>query len=300
MHRHYAVLLGLMLSLLVPTSAQAFTLGAADGSIEAAPIAKELGAKTYRVVIDPREGLEHYAPRIDAYQRLGMNPQLVIGGTGTDIRGKTDEQGYRIINTALKAWKRWPDTYSISVINEPDLAGTKVCQYSRTFRRAYKALKAAGVPRVLFGELSPTDPWRWTNAVISRCGHEITADGWAWHCYDAHKVWKGIDYARSFTKRLRENRARIHSPRGFTLPLYCTEYGALTRDLSGRGGAVAAAGGENGAKLWARALTIAKQQQLAQIVAWGIQETHADSVWDSSLVRSDGSFRPAFHIIQNR
>lgn len=285
---------------LSPKLAHAYTLGAADGSIEAAPFAEKLGATTYRIVIDPREGLEHYAPRIDAYQALGMRPQLVVGGTGTTVRGKTDEQGYWIINTALRAFRRWPDTYSISVVNEPDLAGIRVCQYARTFRRAYRALKAAGVPRVLFGEFSPTDPWRWTNAVVGRCDSEVTADGWAWHCYDAHELWNGIDHAYRFTKKLRASKSRIHSPRGFTLGLHCTEYGALTRELSGRGGTVAAAGGENGARLWARALSIAKQQRLVQIVAWGISETHGDSVWDSSLVRADGSFRPAFDTIAHR
>jgi hypothetical protein len=128
MHRHYAVLLGLMLSLLAPTTANAFTLGAADGSIQAAPIAKELGAKTYRVVIDPREGLEHYAPRIDAYQRLGMRPQIVVGGTGTSVRGKTAGEGYWLINIALAAHKRWPGSYSIGIQNEPDLSGASACR----------------------------------------------------------------------------------------------------------------------------------------------------------------------------
>lgn len=99
--RHTPYLLALTLTLLLAAPAHAYTLGAADGNTDSAPIAKQLGATTYRVVIDPREGLEHYAPRIDAYQALGMRPQLVIGGTGTSVRGKTAKEGYWMINTAF-------------------------------------------------------------------------------------------------------------------------------------------------------------------------------------------------------
>jgi hypothetical protein len=287
-------------ALALPASAHAYTLGAADGTTEAAPLAQQLGARTYRIVLDPSTPLEHYAPRIDAYRAYGMRPQLVIGGTGTDVRGKTDSQGYWMTNYALKAFERWPDTYSISIQNEPDLSGSSVCQYARNFRRAYKTLKRAGVPRVLFGEFSPGNPIGWTAGAAECSRQDIVADGWAWHCYDAHKLWKGIGYARAFTTKLRRSRDRIHTPRGFTLPLYCTEYGALTRELSGRGGVVAATGGDDGARLWSRALGIAKRERLAQIVAWGITEVHTDSKWDSSLLRADGSIRPAFKVIADR
>jgi hypothetical protein len=285
-----------LIALAIPSSAQAYSLGAADGSIEAAPIANQLGARTYRIVMDPSVPLERYAPRIDAYRAAGLRPQLVIGGTGTDVRGKTAEQGYWFINYALKAFKRWPDTYSISVHNEPELSGAGVCRYAQNFRRAYKALKKAGVPRVLFGEFSPAYPLQWTEAIVERCG-KITADGFAWHCYDQHKNWVGIDNARLIKRKLTEFRKQIHSPRGYSLALYCTEYGALTRTTSSCDCNVS---DQDGARRWSRALKIAREQKLVQIVAWGISETHENSKWDSSIQRTDGSFRPAFKVIAER
>jgi hypothetical protein len=297
MRTRFYALAGVLISLAIPTSAQAFTLGAADGSTAAAPIAKQLGAKTYRVVIDPREGLEHYAPRIDAYQRLGMRPQIVVGGTGTSVRGKTASEGYWMINVALQAHKRWPGSYSIGVQNEPDLSGASACRYAQNFRRAYKALKKAGVKRVLFGEWSPSVSMGWTPAIIKRCKKPVVADGYAWHCYDQEKRWEGaIGASGSMRAWLQGHKGVIHTRAKRALPMYCTEYGVQTRTNNH----TPAVSESEGAQMWRNALLTAKREGLKQIVAWGIEEAHRDSVWDSSLVRSDGSFRPAFHTIQNR
>lgn len=291
--RHTPYLLALTLILLFAAPAHAYTLGAADGTIEAAPIAAQMGARTYRIVMDPSVPLEHYAPRIDAYRAQGMRPQLVIGGTGTDVRGKTDAQGYRMINYALKAYERWPDTYSVSIHNEPALSGASACQYNRNFRRAYKALKKAGVPRVLFGEYNPHGVLEQTGKAIGCAKRDIVADGWAWHCYDVGHDWEGIQHAQRIHRYLKKVRRDLHTPRGFTLPLFCTEYGVMTRGAN-------AYGEDAAAKSWARALQVAKQQKLVQIVAWQIDEAHEDSKWDTSLRRSDGSFRPAFDTIAHR
>src|SRR3954468_11960722 len=140
----------LLAVLIVPSSAHAYVLGAADGTAEAAPLAQQLGAKTYRLGMDSTAPLEAYAPRIEAYRAVGMRPQIVVDGTSTSVRGRTGKN-WQTINYAIHAFKRWPDAYSVSVFNEPGLAGIGVCQYARTFNRAYKMLKRAGVPRVLFG-----------------------------------------------------------------------------------------------------------------------------------------------------
>jgi hypothetical protein len=88
----------------------------------------------------------------------------------------------------------------------------------------------------------------------------------------------------------------IHTPAKRALPMYCTEYGVLTRAKS----PTPEVTDSEGAEMWRNALLTAKREGLRQIVAWGISESHMDSVWDSSLVRSDGSFRPAFHQIADR
>ena len=167
-------------SAITATAAQAYTLGAADGNPAAAPIAAHVGARTYRIVMDPNAPLDAYADRIEAFRAHGMRPQIVVGGTGTTVRGRTTVEKWQIVNTAIHAFERWPDTYSVSVINEPDLAGVSACQYAKTYRTAYRMLKRAGVPRVLFGEFSPLNPLRWTKRALD-CVGSLKTDGWAWH-----------------------------------------------------------------------------------------------------------------------
>lgn len=288
-----ATLAGLLLALAVPASAHAFTLGAADGTTEAAPLAAQLGARTYRLVMDSSQPLDTYAGRIEAYRAAGMLPQIVVDGTGTQVRGKHG-QNWQTINYAVKAFKRWPDAYSVSVMNEPNLSGISACQYAKTFRRAYRMLKAAGVPRVLFGEFAPTanpTPLDWT-AAIARCTKGITADGWAWHCYDMNG-WFGIQHAREikgWLNVMRKARNPIRTRRGNALPMYCTEYGVMTRGGS-------AYSDHDAAKAWGRAFQLVRRWKIEQIVAWGVIEAPPASAWDTSVARSDGSPRQAFGVI---
>jgi hypothetical protein len=177
----------------------------------------------------------------------------------------------------------------VSVLNEPDLAGISACQYADTFRRAYKMLKRAGVSRVLFGEWSPANAWRWT-AAVQRCHHTITADGFAWHCYDWAASWAGITKAGTLNHDLGVWRSRLHTRRRAALPMYCTEYGVPT---PGR----YSYANQNGAHMWARAFAYVRKYHVKQIVAWGILEVGGASEWDTSTVAADGTPRPAFFTI---
>src|SRR4051812_14230459 len=262
----------LLAVLIVPSSAHAYVLGAADGTAEAAPLAQQLGAKTYRLAAGSTLPLQTYAPRTEAYRAPGMRPQIVVDGTGTSVRGRYGKN-WQTINYAVHAFKRWPDAYSVSVLNEPDLAGISACQYADTFRRAYKMLKRAGVPRVLFGEWSPSNAERWTLA-MRRCG-KITADGFAWHCYDWAKSWVGITHAGTLTDDLKRMRYRLHTRHGHALPLYCTEYGVPT---PGRYSYAS----QNGAEMWGRAFAYVRRYHVQQIVAWGVLEVGGASEWDTS------------------
>jgi len=280
------------LLLLPTTTASAYVLGAADGNVDAAPIARQLGARTYRLIMDSTIPLEAYAPRVEAFRAQGMVPQIVVDGTGTTVRGKTG-RNWQTINYAIRAYQRWPDAYSVSVLNEPDLAGLSACQYARTFRRAYKMLKAAGVRRVLFGEWSPHTPREWTLAAMRCLPQDTVADGWAWHGYDVGADWYGIQHAADIRRFLRSARHDLHTRMGEPLPVYCTEYGMMTRGPGGYGETDAAA-------RWSRALSLASRYGFRQIVAWQILELPAWSRWDSSLVDSTGRPRAAFATIVNR
>lgn len=295
-YRITIVLLVLAGFLFLPVGAHAYTLGVADGTAVAAPFAKNLRAKTYRIVMDPAVPLDAYAERINAFRSLGMRPQFTIGGTGTTVRGKTRAEQTRIIRYALAAVRRWRDVYSVSVVNEPDLSGASVCGSTSVFTRAYRALKRAKVPRVLYGEFSPDRPLEWTSAAIQRCARRgiIVADGWAWHCYDFGREYTGIQNAVYIYNRLKRYRRHLHTSKGKTLPMYCTEYGVRTR--SGDETRAAAS--------WRNALRIARGSRrwpgLRQIVIWGITETGIGSRWDTSLVAADGRIRPAYWAIMHR
>jgi len=269
------------------TVADAYVLGAADGTTQAAPYAAQLGARTYRLVMDPNVPLEVYAPRVEAYRAAGMRPQIVVGGTGTSVRGKTTSQKWRIVNYAIHALRRWPDTYSMSVVNEPNLSGISACQYAKTFRTAYRMLKAAGAQRVLFGEFAPLKPLEWT-AAITRCSKgDVVADGWAWHCYDFTGDWFGINRAADVHRTLKASRRSLHSRFGRSLPMYCTEYGVPTRGQQALPAAAAAA-------KWSHAINAVRRYGIEQIVAWGVTEAPAGSRWDTSVVDSEGNKRAAF------
>jgi len=296
------LVIALSASAINTTVAQAYTLGAADSSSQAAPLAAQLGARTYRIVMDPSVPLDVYAPRVEAYRAAGMLPQIVVGGTGTTVRGKTTTEKWRIVNYAVHALQRWPDTYSVSVINEPDMAGVSVCQYAKTFRTAYKMLKAAGAKKVLFGEWSPGNPLRWSDR-SARCtnGGGVVADGWAWHGYDANASWIGVKDTKQIRTFLRAMRPLMHTRKGSPLPMYCTEYGALTRALRNHVGVVAAALSDDaGAYAWANALRQVRRYGIRQIVAWGVMEAPSGSKWDSSLVDSAGRPRQAFNVIASQ
>lgn len=269
--------------------ASAYTLGAADGTPAGASTATQLGARTYRVVMDPAVPLEAYAARIEAYRAAGMRPQVVVGGTGTSVRGRTAKESQWITAYALAAFKRWPDSYSVSVVNEPDLSGTSACSYAATFRKAFRSLKAAGAPRVLFGEFAPGDPLGWTDAVAKCSKAPLKADGWAWHCYDFRPELVGIGHANQIRRHLDGMRKQIHTPRGYRPPLYCTEYGALTRGGS-------AVSDQKAAQMWSRALATTRKH-MAEIVVWGIHEAPSGAKWDSSIVTAGGTPRPAFSVI---
>jgi hypothetical protein len=287
----------LLAVLIVPSSAHAYVLGAADGSPEAAPLARQMGAQTYRLVMDPSLPLDYYAPRVEAFRAQGMRPQIVVGGEGTTVRGRK-VRDWKIINYAIKAYRRWPDAFSVSVVNEPDGSGASVCGYYKTYSTAYKMLKRAGVKRVLFGEFTPFDSaWLWTAAILNRCakGHDVLADGFAWHCYDNHPTHTlGISHAKWLRNALRDARPALHTRRGRALPMYCTEFGAPTAEHGVTGVTMSEA---QGAALWSMAFHQARRYKLAQIVTWQILPSGDESQWDTSVIRRDGSPTAAYATI---
>ena len=277
----------LVAALAVPSTASAYVLGVGDRADGDPQVSRSLGARVYRVVIDPDVPLAAYDARIYRFRAAGMEPQLVVGGTGT----RRHAHRWGLERVALAAYHRWPFVYSISVVNEPDISGMSACAYARTYQRAYRLLKRAGVRRVLFGEWSPVNPLGWTHKILTRCGVRLHVDRFAWHCYDQYRFWTGgVGNTPVIRRFLHKYRSKLG---GHTPLLHCTEYGAILRFASGPTGE-----DEVGAiRRWRAALRIGSQY-LAELVAWDIHSPDSTSAWDSSLVEPDGRERPAFHVVR--
>lgn len=266
--------------------ASAWTLGVGDRADAPAAESAQLGARVYRVVIDPDLPLASYDARIVAHRAAGQEPQLVVGGTGT--RNHASSRG--VVRAAVAVAKRWPSAFSVGVINEPNESGMGLCEYERTWLAAYSSLRAVGVKRVPFGEWSPNQALVWHEAALNphRCHGSAPrvakrAKLVAWHGYGV-----AIDFGGAF--RLLHRKYHAVSPR-----LYVTEAGAVLRfrsnDVSRRDADLM------GLRYWRRALRAVKRDKLVELVAWDVHSPHAASAWDSSLIEPGGRTRPAFDLL---
>jgi hypothetical protein len=263
----WAVIIALMMFAVHAEAAEGYVFGAQDHrdpSDQALDRATALHARTWRIIIDPSRSLDEYEATVTAVRTQGMRPQLVIGGIGTS-------RNYDLKKAAevtVAAFKRWSDAFTVSFINEPDLYGVAACDYSRYFRQVYSKLKSLGAT-VLVGELSPIMPMRWMRK-LAKCGR-LTADGFAWHPYDWKPFEGSIGAAPAMRLALAHLRPNVGTPRGYGLPLYATEYGTpSTMPDSAR------------IALWGRALRIAQEAKLSQIVIYQLTASGADSKWDTS------------------
>lgn len=260
----------LLFCIIVAPSEARYVLGVADRTnptTETIEAAQALGGRTYRVLIDPSQSLSVYEATIKSIRDGGMRPQLMVGGIGTG----RDYSMKRAADVAALAYKRWPDAFSVSFMNEPDLYNVDRCEYRRLFRKMYKKLHALGA-RVLIGELSPYGTGKWMRA-LNECG-PITADGFAWHPYDNYP--SGMVNTKSTIASLRK--LKIRTPRGFRLPLYATEYGVKV-DVSD----------DERLWRWKRALRIASEYNFYQLVVYQLEgPSPAASHWDTSIVGPDG------------
>lgn len=285
MRLHLSLLAVLAAILLAPASAHAFTLGTADSltatSAELSASAA-LGAKASRIFIDPNAPLAAYDAAIAARRADGMEPQIVIGGL---YAGDAPT-----VAQAVAIYRRWPYAYSISIVNEPELAGWagKLCALRSRFNAIYAALHAAGARRVLLGEFSPHHTLGALEAML-RCGR-IKADGFAWHAYDFDREFEGrITNLKHISRMLRHYASArlLRTGAGHSLPMYVTEYGQATR---GRWAV------NEGVALfrWRRALRLVRQYGVREIVAYGVHQADGASSWDTSLIQTDGRRRPAY------
>src|SRR4051812_31185152 len=219
----FAILAGALMVAAPMASAAKYDLGVGDSAMFPAAESAGLHAVASRVVIDPALPLKFYDSHIAAHRAVGQLPQLVVGGTNT--RNHRSTKG--VVRAAVAAARRWAPVYSVSVVNEPDMAGVAVCDYAKTYLAAYGSLRAAGVKRVLFGEWSPKHALAWQRATLTRCGTtsqklRSKVGNVAWHAYGP-----GLALARPLSAATR--RITHHRPK-----LYVTEAGYVLRHRSGQ------------------------------------------------------------------
>lgn len=258
-----------------------FALGAADAPYPApsSMMAQQLlGATVSRIVIDPTVPLgPTYDAAVQMRRAAGLQPQFVVGGMATKANRPSDLQ--LVARATVATFKRYPDAYSVSMFNEPDLAGVPVCRYARVFRDTYRTLKSLGAQRVLLGEVMANTTTDWLRAWHD-C-HEPAGDGFAWHGYGLIPTLPGAPMHWGSVARL---------SRSMGLEPYVTEFGVPTRGAYAKTQQQAAA-------IWSDALGRADAIGVQELVVYHVSEAGGQSRWDTSLVDSHGHPRLAFATI---
>jgi len=266
-----------------PSAAHATTLGAADAAYppQSSMLAQQLlGATTSRIVIDPTKPL---GPTYDAAVRMrraaGLQPQFVVGGMATKANKANDL--HLVARATVATFRRYPDAYSVSMFNEPDLAGVPICRYARVFRATYRTLKRLGAQRVLLGEVMANTTTDWLRAWHD-C-HEPAGDGFALHGYGLIPTLPGAPMHWGSVARL---------SRSMGLEPYITEFGVPTRGVYAKSQQQAAA-------IWSDALGRAEAIGVQQLVIYHVSEADSGSKWDTSVVDDRGRPSLAFGVIAN-
>lgn len=271
------IVVALIVFLSLSQSAQAYKFGVSerrDPSVQILEAAQSLRAQTYRVLIDPNRQLADYDSTVNLIRQYGMQPQLTVGGLA--LGGEPQQ----IIDVAVAAYRRWPDSYSVSMFNEPELwQKFSWCDYQRWFRRGYRRLHALGA-RVLVGEFSPHNT-RSSIRAIAACGkgskRRLVADGVAIHPYDYKPELEGtMGRIKALDRALRSTRRWFGTRKRHTLRIYATEYGVLYNF------------GDNDKRTsWERAISVARRYRFKQLVAYQIFP-QGPGQWNTSLINDEG------------
>lgn len=270
------------LSLALPASGSAAVIGTQDGlGATTAQLAQDaqLGSVA-RVLVNPAAPLWQYDERIAAREAAGMKVQLVLGGVYAGP-APTPEQAAAVV-------RRWPNAFAYSVVNEPENArspygsswASHPSAYVRMFNRAYRAMKQAGAKRVLLGEWASSSLTDYLSGLRGR----IVADGLAYHPYDRGNQGSVENTGRVY-RLVHRLRARIHTPRGFALPLFWTEFGVRGPETW-----LKDAVERQPVQRFYEALAVAGKYHVAEVVFYGVHGPVAQ--WDTALFNADDSPRP--------
>lgn len=280
--------------------------GNAAASVQAA---KNLGATRWREIVDWRRvetapgqyDWHLFDAAVDAANANHMKVQIVLGGVATQpppFYGANDQQAY--LNFVKAAAEHWGDKVALwSFLNEVDATGIAPCEYRDVFRKAEAIIKSTTHGKTLLGEFSPMGLGFFKK--VMRCG-PITTDGVAVHPYQWDKAPLKLSHGRQrlnlgnlpHIKQLLDTRWKnaVHTRKGTPAKIYISEVGYLTRGPK-------AVPERTAGRWWKQLFKVAESIRTPEVIAYHLSEAGTDEAWDSSLVRSDGSTRPAYRVIYN-
>jgi polysaccharide biosynthesis protein PslG len=279
--------------------------------------ARAFGARWLRINVIwsdyARHGFTQFDSAVNAARAAGFNVQLTITGTPSyDSRGNRRLSWYKPSPTRFKSFVTAVAThfkgrvFRYSLWNEANLGRwlAPTSQAPKLYRKlilaAYPAIKRVdGRDQVLIGELTSShNPLGFLRRVASG----LKADGLAYHPFEPYKRpgsggsnrgFVGINSTPAIKAALRDlaRRHRLTTLRGGTLPLYYTEFGYLTKGFYRMS--------ESRRRDWTvRAFRYARRQGVKEMLYYQLVQspngTLAGDIWDSGIVRLNGSALPTY------
>jgi hypothetical protein len=221
----------------------------------------------------------------------------------------------RYYEKVAKLRQRWPQVSYWSFINEPNITVSHFapCLYARVLRNAGRALRSAEVtapdavarPKVLFGEMAASRTAQYIEQVLRCPGPPIVADGVSVHAFQ----FKQAPYTRPAWSRsgalgnlpwlhavLRQYRSRLRTPSGGTPPFFVTEFGYITPGCYRKQWVISesAAG-----TWWPQVIDVIRRPawHVRMFMPYMVTANPSRSAWSTSLLRRDGSPRPALYAL---
>jgi hypothetical protein len=295
-----------------------------------------LGAGVVRLNVDPFAGsvprpnhartMPQYDAAIDCAlnhrdswgDRRPLDVMVTVGGFAAGRGAKlfpTGDYAERFYRKVALLRQRWPQVRYWSFINEPNITVNRFspCLYARVYRNASRALRRASVgapdavprPKILFGELAAVRTAQYVERVLRCPGKPIVADGVSIHAFQfklaptTRPGWSrsgSLGNLPRFHAVLRRYRHRLQTPAGRTPEFFVTEFGYITPGSYRTQWVISE---RQAAKWWPSVVQVIRRPtwHVRMFMPYMVTGQPQLGAWSTSLMRPDGSARPALHAL---
>lgn len=251
----------------------------------------------------------------DSHGRLRpLKVMVTVGGFAAGrgaARFADPAYAQRYYAKVAKFRRRWPQVSYWSFINEPNIRINHFtpCLYARVFQNATRALRAVTVrgpdavarPKILFGEMAASRTAQYVERVLRCSGPPIVADGFSVHAFQ----FKQSPFTRPGWSRsgalgnlpalhavLARHRIRLHTPLGATPAFFVTEYGYITPGCYRKQWVIPEREAGN---WWPQVISVIRRPawHVRLFMPYMVTAPGRRTAWSTSLLRRDGSPRPA-------